>query len=68
LNTLRLGPVTIVDARIAWRITDRLALYVAADNLFNAAVASTESADHVINYSTPRILGVGLSLLPDYKD
>ena len=61
-NTLELDSAAIVDARLAWHITDSVALYAAADNLFDAAIASTESADHVINYSTPRILRVGVSI------
>ena len=63
-NTLALASAATVDARIAWRVTDTIALYVAGDNLFDAAVASTEGSDHVVNYSAPRILRVGLSIIP----
>ena len=63
-NTLRLASAATIDARIAWRATDSIALYAAGDNLFNAAVPSTESADYVINYGAPRILRIGLSVIP----
>ncbi|MEI9996675.1 MAG: TonB-dependent receptor [Rhizomicrobium sp.] len=60
-NTLVLPAATTVDARIAYRLWDGLSAYVAGDNLLNARVATTESADLVTNYASPRILRVGLS-------
>lgn len=63
-NTLPLGTATIVDAKITYDLTHQLAIYGAAENLFNSNVASTESANFVTTYSTPRILRVGLSYTP----
>jgi outer membrane receptor protein involved in Fe transport len=60
-NTLRLAPATTVGARLTWDATDDLAFFLAADNLFNARVATTESADGVVNYDAPRMITAGLS-------
>jgi outer membrane receptor protein involved in Fe transport len=60
-NTLSLAPATTVDARISYRLWQGLSAYVAGDNLFNARVATTETADLVTNYAAPRILRFGLS-------
>jgi outer membrane receptor protein involved in Fe transport len=60
-NTLALAPATTVDARISYRLWNGLSAYVAGDNLFNARVATTESADFVTNYASPRVLRIGLS-------
>ena len=60
-NTLPLAPATTVDARVSYRVWEGLSAYVAGENLFNARVATTESADLVTNYAAPRILRIGLS-------
>ncbi|HEY0300352.1 MAG TPA: TonB-dependent receptor, partial [Rhizomicrobium sp.] len=60
-NTLSLGSAATVDARIAWRLWNGLSAYIAGDNLFDAQVATTQSADFVTNYASPRVLRVGLS-------
>jgi outer membrane receptor protein involved in Fe transport len=60
-NTLPLAPATTVDARISYQLWLGLSAYVAGDNLFNARVATTESADLVTSYAAPRILRFGLS-------
>lgn len=69
-NTVPLAPATTVDARASWALTDRLCVYVYADNLFDADVVSTAASqpvpyslvpDTVTNYSTPRIVGAGIS-------
>lgn len=59
-NTLRLPDATEVDAKVAWSFAPSWALYVAADNLLNARIATTESADLIINYDFPRILRAGI--------
>ncbi len=61
-NTLALGPATTVDAKAAWHFAPSWSVYVAADNLFNARVATTEAADtvHTVSYSFPRILRAGI--------
>ena len=60
-NTLSLAPAATVDARISYRLWDGLSAYLAGDNLFDARVATTESADFVTNYASPRVLRIGLS-------
>jgi outer membrane receptor protein involved in Fe transport len=60
-NTLPLAPAATVDARISYRLWEGLSAYLAGDNLFNARVATTESADFVTNYAAPRILRIGVS-------
>ncbi|HWD25943.1 MAG TPA: TonB-dependent receptor [Rhizomicrobium sp.] len=60
-NTLTLAPATTLDARISYRVWDGVSAYVDGSNLFNARVATTESADGVTNYAAPRVLGFGLS-------
>lgn len=60
-NTLRLAPTLTADAKLSWAVGGGVVLYVAGDNLFNASVATTESADGVVNYDAPRIVTAGLS-------
>ncbi len=60
-NTLRLAPAFTVDAKVSWEVSEGVVLYVSGDNLFNARVATTESADGVINYDALRIFGAGVS-------
>ena len=60
-NTLSLAPATTLDARISYRLWEGLSAYLAGDNVFNARVATTESADFVTNYASPRVLRFGFS-------
>jgi outer membrane receptor protein involved in Fe transport len=60
-NTLSLAPAATVDARISYRLWNGLSAYLAGENLFDAKVATTESADFVTNYASPRVLRIGLS-------
>ena len=60
-NTLKLAPATTLDARISYRLWEGLSAYLAGDNVLNARVATTESADFVTNYASPRVLRVGFS-------
>jgi outer membrane receptor protein involved in Fe transport len=60
-NTLSLAPALSVSARAAWRLTQHLSAYVAADNLFNSRIETTQSADGIFNDAAPRIIRIGLS-------
>ena len=60
-NTLALAPAATLDARISYRLWNGLSAYLAGENLFDANVATTESADFVTNYASPRVLRIGLS-------
>jgi outer membrane receptor protein involved in Fe transport len=59
-NTLALPPATTVDAKVAWHFAPSWSVYVAADNLFNADVATTEAADGTVSYDFPRIWRAGV--------
>jgi outer membrane receptor protein involved in Fe transport len=61
LNTRELDPALTVDVRAAWRLTPALSLYVAADNLFDAAVQTGLTADGVASYDAPRVVRAGVS-------
>ncbi|HEY4264464.1 MAG TPA: TonB-dependent receptor [Micropepsaceae bacterium] len=61
LNTLKLPPVATVDVKASVHFTDRIDLYLAVDNLFNAQVATSEGADRVFTYDAPRALRIGIA-------
>lgn len=64
-NTLPLGSAATVDARLSYNVTDKVSIYLAADNLFNADVATSSSAGSpapVITNDAPRMLRAGVSL------
>ena len=64
-NTLPLPGATTVDARLTYLVTDKVSLYLAADNLFDADVATSSSAANpapVVTYDAPRMVRVGVSL------
>jgi vitamin B12 transporter len=61
-NTLRLPAAATMDAKIAWAFSPAISVYLAADNLLNTPVATTESADGVFNESFPRIVRLGVTL------
>lgn len=65
LNTRVLGPAVTVDATATWRLGDGYEFYVAADNLFDAAVETGETADGIESFGEPRTLRVGLRLRRD---
>ncbi|GAA0560287.1 TonB-dependent receptor [Rhizomicrobium electricum] len=60
-NTLRLGASAVVGARLEYAFGDGPAAYVAADNLFDARVATSSSADGILSLDAPRIVSVGLT-------
>ena len=62
LNSRRLGAATTVDARLDWQLKDGVGLYVAADNLFDAGVEVSETADGFAGYGPPQTVRVGASI------
>jgi outer membrane receptor protein involved in Fe transport len=60
-NTLRLGSSAVAGARLEYAFGSGLAAYVAADNVFNARVATTSTADGILTLDAPRIVTVGVS-------
>ena len=66
-NKMKLPNAAEIDAKVAWSFAPSWALFVAADNLLNARIATTESAGSstsltalVPNYDFPRILRAGI--------
>ncbi len=60
-NTLRLPPATTFNTRLSWQFVPQWSVFVAADNLFDANVATTKAADGTINYGAPRMVQAGVS-------
>ncbi len=61
-NTQRLGAATSVGTRLSWAIDSNVALFVAAENLFNTRIATTETSDGVRSYDAPRMLSAGIEI------
>jgi len=64
-NTLRLGSALVAGTRLTWSASDTVAVYLSADNLFDARVATTETADGVVSYDASRLVMAGLSFKTD---
>ncbi|MBX9617081.1 MAG: TonB-dependent receptor [Caulobacteraceae bacterium] len=62
LNSRVLEAATTVDGRAEYAIRDGVMVYLAADNLFDAEVAVSETGDGVEGYGPPRTVRAGLSL------
>ncbi|MGH6985546.1 MAG: TonB-dependent receptor [Caulobacteraceae bacterium] len=60
-NLFPVPPSTDVDAEIDWRAGRGATLYLFAQNLLDAPIATDNSAG-VVDYGPPRIVGVGLRL------
>lgn len=62
LNLRRLGGAATLDARAAWRVNPATTLFVAAENLLDAAVATGQTANGITSYGPPRIIMAGFIL------
>nr|MBA3812447.1 TonB-dependent receptor [Caulobacteraceae bacterium] len=62
LNLRRLAPAATVGARARWRVTPAAAVFVAAENLFDVAVATSQTATGVTSYGPPRTVAIGFTL------
>lgn len=62
LNSRVLEAGLTLDARAEWRVNNRIALWLAADNLTDAEIAVSETADGVEGYGPPRTVRVGMRL------
>jgi outer membrane cobalamin receptor len=64
-NTLRLGAALTLDLRATYALTDAVAVYVAADNVTGANVATAAATDPllgtVISYGQPRQVWLGVT-------
>ena len=66
LNTRPLADGAVVNARAEWRVRDGLGVFLAGDNLFDAALqtgrtAASGGAPGVVSYGPPRIVRVGVT-------
>ncbi len=61
LNSRELGAAVTFDLRADWRLRDGVVLYTAADNLFDADVEVSETADGVAGFGPPRTVRTGLT-------
>ena len=61
LNTRRLAPSLVVDARADVALAKGVGVFLEADNLFDRAVQTASTADGVFSYDEPRVVRIGLS-------
>ena len=62
LNTRRLSPALGVDVRAGWRVSPGAEVYLAAENLLDAAIEVGETADGVESFAAPRVVRLGVSI------
>jgi outer membrane cobalamin receptor len=62
LNSRELAGATLADLRIEHRLLDRISLFAALDNAFDAGVETAEAADGVESFAPPRTLRAGVVL------
>lgn len=62
LNSRVLEPAYRLDARLDWRVRPLVTAYVAGDNLLDANIQTSRTADGVAGYAAPRVVRVGLRL------
>jgi outer membrane receptor protein involved in Fe transport len=60
LNSRVLDPAYRLDARLDWRVRPLVTMYVAGDNLLDANIQTSRTADGVAGYAAPRVVRVGL--------
>ncbi len=61
-NTRPIEPGLGVDARAEWRIAGLAAVYIQANNLFDAAIQTGRNASGVVTYDAPTMVTVGLTI------
>jgi len=64
LNSRVLSVGLQADAQATWRATRSVELYLAADNLFDAAVETGETADGTESFAAPRTVRAGVRFRP----
>jgi outer membrane receptor protein involved in Fe transport len=60
LNSRVLDPAWRLDARLDWRVKPLVTLYLVGDNLLDANIQTSRTADGVAGYAAPRVVRVGL--------
>ncbi|MHB8530834.1 MAG: TonB-dependent receptor plug domain-containing protein [Caulobacteraceae bacterium] len=61
-NTRPLAAAATMDAELDWRAGRRATLFLVVENLFDAAVATGQTADRVTSYGPPRTVAIGVRL------
>ncbi|MBK1637610.1 outer membrane cobalamin receptor [Rhodothalassium salexigens DSM 2132] len=61
-NTRRLAPATLVDLRGDYRVAPGLDLFVAVENLFDAAIETRRAGDGTVTFGQPRLVSGGVRL------
>ncbi|MES2036143.1 MAG: TonB-dependent receptor, partial [Pseudomonadota bacterium] len=64
LNTRELSAATSLDLRADWRVTPAATLYLAAENVTDAAIETAQTGDGIESYDQPRTVRVGLVWRP----
>jgi outer membrane receptor protein involved in Fe transport len=64
LNTRRLAPGGTADLRADIKVTRAVAVFAAAENLFDAAIQTGRTADNTVSYGPPRLIRVGVTVRP----
>ncbi len=62
LNSRKLAPALGLDARAAWRLSPEAEVYLAAENLSDAAIEVGETGDGIESFAAPRTVRIGLTL------
>ena len=60
LNTLSLAASTGVDVRVAYQVSRDWGVYLAAENITDAAIETGQTADRVRSYDEPRVIRIGV--------
>jgi len=64
LNTRALSAATSLDLRADWRMTPTATLYLAAEDLTDAAIETAQTGDGIESYDQPRTVRVGVVWRP----
>lgn len=64
LNTRELDAATSLDLRADWRATPTATLYLAAENVTDAAIETAQTGDGIESYDQPRTVRVGVVWRP----
>jgi vitamin B12 transporter len=64
LNSRALSAATSADLRADWRLTPAVGLYVAAENVTDAAVETAQTFDGIESYDQPRTVRIGVVWRP----
>jgi vitamin B12 transporter len=64
LNTRRLAPGGTADLRADVQVTRTVAVFAAAENLFDATIQTGRTADNTVSYGPPRLIRLGVTVRP----